>query len=702
MGKESWNAFMTRYEGLLLGVAIGVVSFLVFMLHAAPSVTFHDSGEFALAAASGGVPHPPGAPTWTSLATLFVRAGGFMGNPARGTNLFSSLWAAVSLGLIGGLAFRCLEVMYCDLHLAIRRGIALLPVLVMLSSRAFLEQGFITEQYTLLTALALLGIVLVTLVATPRKRIYELNLVFLLGLVVGLAIGNHPSQLILCILIVAALWLLSSREEGVRWDRRIRRVAWPGIASMMGLGAGLCIYLWVPVRSRMQPMLDWGNVESLDRMFWALSREQWARRALNEAPPGFVGDWMASYDFFGQLGVVGCVAAIAGLVVAWKRSRFVFVVLASVGVTYAVGMLYGHLTQANIDALYIKYYGISDWHILLYVICSLFTVFAFGESLVRLPGWKGGLALALIAMVLGGSAVKSIASSSMRHFDAPARYYHAVTSPLPDDALVLLRRDDLLFPVAYGNRFLSLGSRRHVALESIPFSEFMLQGGGGDGPSNMEGRERYVQAAILDPELQPFRFSGIHSRLLAELPLIVEYPEESKEIAEWILPCGFLARVMNRKTSDEDVIASENQWLRQCPDAKLLPDGTEHASYCSAMASLAIQKGSFFMLRKMWPLAASYYEMVVSWMPDRVDAWYVLGDIRGEMKDWPGAQEAYLAALEIDPLVEGVRNRLAIIFARHGQEDKAKLLWEEELRIHPENEAAKANLEQLSSRRKET
>lgn len=87
---------MHRLEALGLAVCIITAAFLVFIFCSAPSLTFHDSGELALAAASGGVPHPPGAPTWSVLATLFVHAGRFLDDPARGTNLLSGIWGAVN------------------------------------------------------------------------------------------------------------------------------------------------------------------------------------------------------------------------------------------------------------------------------------------------------------------------------------------------------------------------------------------------------------------------------------------------------------------------------------------------------------------------------------------------------------------------------------------------------------------------------
>ena len=106
------GALCTKIEGvrhqprklwLLVSLCVFCVSLFVFWWNAAPSVTFHDSGEFAMAAASAGIPHPPGAPTWTALASAFVRIGGFK-DPARGTNLFSGLCAAFTLAMLCGLS----------------------------------------------------------------------------------------------------------------------------------------------------------------------------------------------------------------------------------------------------------------------------------------------------------------------------------------------------------------------------------------------------------------------------------------------------------------------------------------------------------------------------------------------------------------------------------------------------------------------
>ena len=48
--------------------ACGATMFVVYALTSAPGNTVWDSGEFIAAAASWGIPHPPGTPLYVTIA----------------------------------------------------------------------------------------------------------------------------------------------------------------------------------------------------------------------------------------------------------------------------------------------------------------------------------------------------------------------------------------------------------------------------------------------------------------------------------------------------------------------------------------------------------------------------------------------------------------------------------------------------------
>src|SRR5262245_13845258 len=142
----------TRRGDRLTALAVFATSLILFWYNAAPSVTFHDSGEFALAASCFGIPHPPGAPTWSLLASAFVWLGKF-GDPARGTNLFSGLCGALTLSLLAWLVQTWVRSLYPDARNMTIRFSGAATALLLMRSPAFLEQSLVTEQYTLLTFL---------------------------------------------------------------------------------------------------------------------------------------------------------------------------------------------------------------------------------------------------------------------------------------------------------------------------------------------------------------------------------------------------------------------------------------------------------------------------------------------------------------------------------------------------------------------
>ena len=86
--------FFSRAHWLAFWATFIIVQ-LVYVFTLAPSVTLEDSGELATAAASLGVPHPPGYPFWAIATWLFIHLVPF-GNIAWRANLCSSFFGALS------------------------------------------------------------------------------------------------------------------------------------------------------------------------------------------------------------------------------------------------------------------------------------------------------------------------------------------------------------------------------------------------------------------------------------------------------------------------------------------------------------------------------------------------------------------------------------------------------------------------------
>jgi hypothetical protein len=73
--------------------------FVVYALTSAPGNTVWDSGEFIAAAASWGIPHPPGTPLYVTIARAWMLLFGFL-SPARAVNLLSAAATAASAACV--------------------------------------------------------------------------------------------------------------------------------------------------------------------------------------------------------------------------------------------------------------------------------------------------------------------------------------------------------------------------------------------------------------------------------------------------------------------------------------------------------------------------------------------------------------------------------------------------------------------------
>ena len=81
----------------------GLVAFIVYVYTLAPTITWRnegtDSGDLATAVAVGGVPHPPGYPTYLILGEAFKLLP--FGDIAYRLNLLSAACAALTVAVVG-------------------------------------------------------------------------------------------------------------------------------------------------------------------------------------------------------------------------------------------------------------------------------------------------------------------------------------------------------------------------------------------------------------------------------------------------------------------------------------------------------------------------------------------------------------------------------------------------------------------------
>ncbi|HMB69281.1 MAG TPA: DUF2723 domain-containing protein, partial [bacterium] len=218
---------------------------LVYARTLAPGLTEIDSGELSAVAATLGIAHPSGYPLFSVLGRVWT-----MATPLRvitATNLLSAVLAAASVLLL----FRVIRDLLPERAGAARTAGAWTGALAFAFHPGLWSVAVVTEVHALqmfLDAALLHAVVRSGLWGGGAFR--ERAFLFL-GYLAGLCLANHLTSALLLPAVAWGAW-------------KCRRSLRPGVlagAAAMGL-LGLSVYLFLPVRSAQQPLLDWGSPET--------------------------------------------------------------------------------------------------------------------------------------------------------------------------------------------------------------------------------------------------------------------------------------------------------------------------------------------------------------------------------------------------------------------------------------------------------
>jgi tetratricopeptide (TPR) repeat protein len=345
---------------LLCAAASFAVSFVLYVLTLAPTVTFVDSGEMIVAARTLGVAHPPGFPLYTLLAHLASAAP--IGSVAARVNFASALFAALASAAMALLVAEALLV--ASQQRARRRGaekkarpkknprktpqaarraddfaaenqpwiVMAIPVLVssllLACSRTLWSYATIAEVYTLNT---LLIILIFFLMARWRRKIIEGQSqkparaqsdgpLYLAAFLFGLALGVHHVTVALTLPAVALL-VYSTSGSSFFVSKRL------GYAALFAF-AGLTIYAYLPLAAWRSPVMNWGNPATLERLWWHVTGRQF--QTFFSVDAGVMIEQLKEFARFtareyGPWWLPAALALVAaGFAFAFKRDRTLF------------------------------------------------------------------------------------------------------------------------------------------------------------------------------------------------------------------------------------------------------------------------------------------------------------------------------------------------------------------------------------------
>jgi 4-amino-4-deoxy-L-arabinose transferase-like glycosyltransferase len=276
------------------GLGIGV--FVLYAIGACRTIYVGDSGELVAAVHTLGIPHPSGYPLYVLLGKLWTLLVPF-GSIAFRMSLFSAACAAAAVALLHRLGLR----------LGLHRVAAATAALLLAVSPSFWGEANIQRVYTLNALFVVLAATATFSWGASRRHRYLLVAAFLCGL----GATNHTFMALMAVSI--GLFAVLTEPSLARRPRLI----------LGGAGcfiAGLLPYLYLPIRSRMNPRLDWGNPETLAAFRDVVTRRDFWGRAWIEGPSDLLvvlADYM--WSLAAELVWVGAVLMLVGIVTGRRR-----------------------------------------------------------------------------------------------------------------------------------------------------------------------------------------------------------------------------------------------------------------------------------------------------------------------------------------------------------------------------------------------
>ena len=189
-------------------------------------------------------------------------------------------------------------------------------------------QAIVAEVYALNACLAVLviwALVRWRYSASPKWAVVA-------GVAFGVALGNHLTSVWLTPLVAICLM-----TPPVQPARRVRAVASFGLAT----GAGLLVYVYLPLAAAANPPVNWGNPQSIAGFWWVVSGQIYRPFVLAVGWPELLGRLSAwSGLLWREFLPWGVALALAGLAWLWQTDRFValgMLISSALGLAWAIG-----------------------------------------------------------------------------------------------------------------------------------------------------------------------------------------------------------------------------------------------------------------------------------------------------------------------------------------------------------------------------
>jgi hypothetical protein len=321
-GVERMIGSMRDRLPLVAGLIVGLPALALYVRTLLPDVGVWDTAEFQAIGPVLGIAHPTGYPSYTLLAWLASVVLQPFGDPALRANLLSALLVAFGVATVAALVTRLTG----RLVIGVGAGVALAV------SGETWAIALHADPHALHFALTA-GLLLLLAVWAERRLAGKPGDRWLLGAsaLFAVSLGNHALTILLAPGIALFVFMVDPRLL-----RRPRMIAACALTiALLTVG----IYAYLPLRSAMNPPLDYANPQTWEGFRYLVFAEQFRGtfRALPDLASALRTIGTETLDQLGVFALLALVGAIAG---AFRRPALVVLLLAWFGFNWYFALGY--------------------------------------------------------------------------------------------------------------------------------------------------------------------------------------------------------------------------------------------------------------------------------------------------------------------------------------------------------------------------
>ena len=450
-----------KYTDSFLPIAVFIGAAILYMRTMAPSIYWGDSAAFATSNFLLGLPHSPSFPLYTLLGRLFVLIPNI--NPAFASNLMSALFASLSVMLFFVIIKQMAE---APLLQARNNRITLGSKRIDFGNEDIAETAMVEIEtisrpavviIPCLAATALFAISLPVWLSAVRAEVYSLHLfltlaatlfafrgiagnkkqAYFLGLwLYAVSFANHPLLALAFAPAFLYIIILGFSNFGFR-------PAFLGVIAIFFV-ASFSFYLYLPIRSSLEPVINWGRPGSIDSFFAAITRSSdLANFSQLTIAPDYIARLRKLGIFSaGQIGWPLIGLALVGFFGIFKISRrlFLYFPLAILG-NLAIVLWAADFTPLNYDL--VNYLAPLFAVILIVSIAGVLYLMRYRIAVAQ----SSIVVTALVGIFIYFSAEKNSGMADLSRVDGPEVMAHQAVKGIPSGSILIAAEDDFLLPL---------------------------------------------------------------------------------------------------------------------------------------------------------------------------------------------------------------------------------------------------------------